>query len=151
MRPFRAVAVLALCFGPLVATAHTKGVTTQVCPLDKKSFSAELDMSGTTFGKRLDLKPLGPTAAPWRIPVCPRCHVVLFKKEFAEQELAPLSALVATAEYQALAERTRRISSSAGRSSTWVGPRTRSRGRTCRPAGSRSRRPRSIARPWKRR
>jgi tetratricopeptide (TPR) repeat protein len=44
-------------------------------------------MSGTQFGMRLDLKPLGPIAAPWRLPVCPKCHFVLFDSEIPGEEL----------------------------------------------------------------
>jgi len=44
--------------------AHTLGNVDYVCPLDGTKFTAITDFSGTTFGKRLDLKPLGPTPAP---------------------------------------------------------------------------------------
>lgn len=83
------------------AWAHTSGVTEQTCPLDGKTFKAELDMSGTTFGKQLDLKPVGPTAAPWRLPVCPLDGFVLYQKSFSDEELADFRAYVASAEYVA--------------------------------------------------
>jgi len=43
-----------------------------------------LDGSGTQFGRRLDLKPLGPTAAPWTVAVCPTDHFVFFKMAASE-------------------------------------------------------------------
>ena len=95
--------VVFVCFVFLAAPAwaHTSGVIEQTCPLDGKTFKAELDMSGTTFGKQLDLKPVGPTAAPWRIPVCPLDGFVIYQKEFSDEELADLRSYVATPEYKA--------------------------------------------------
>jgi hypothetical protein len=90
---------------PMLASAHTSRKTAQTCPLDQTKFEAVLDMSGTSFGKRLDLKPLGPTPAPWRVPVCPRCHLVMYKDDFTEEELKSLSVLVSSKEYSELAVR----------------------------------------------
>lgn len=46
----------------LLVLAHTSARVEQVCPIDGTKFSAVVDMSGTSFGKQLDLRPLGPTA-----------------------------------------------------------------------------------------
>jgi len=95
--------VVVVCFLVLAvpAGAHTSGVVEQTCPLDGKTFKTELDMSGTTFGKQLDLKPVGATAAPWRIPVCPLDGFVLYQEKFSAEELADFKTYVASAEYSA--------------------------------------------------
>lgn len=72
------------------------------CPLCGHEFEAEMDMSGTQFGVRLDLKPLGPTAAPWRVAVCPRCHFVLFKDDMSDTEKKTLTGYVGSDEYKHL-------------------------------------------------
>jgi uncharacterized protein (DUF2225 family) len=87
----------------LLARAHTMGTTEATCPLDGNKFEAMVDMSGTRFGMRLDLKPLGPTPAPWRIPVCPKCHFVIFSDELSEKDKASLRDLVKSPAYTAKA------------------------------------------------
>jgi hypothetical protein len=57
-------------------------------------------MSGTSFGKRLDLRAIGPTASPWSLPVCPKDHFVLFKQKFSPEELADLRSFVNSEPYQ---------------------------------------------------
>lgn len=74
--------------------AHTSRMVEQTCPLCSEAFKCELDASGTQFGMRLDLKPLGPTAAPWRVPVCPKCHFVIFDDEIPAEELAKCKEIV---------------------------------------------------------
>ncbi len=84
------VVLLSVCAG----YAHKSGMVEKTCPLCRETFKCELDFSGTQFGSRLDLKPLGPTAAPWRVPVCPKCHFVLFDKEIPAEELAKCREIV---------------------------------------------------------
>jgi hypothetical protein len=72
----------------LVVLSHTSADVENTCPLDGKKFTARLDMSGTTFGKQLDLKPTGATAAPWAVAVCPSDHFALYKKDFTAQVVA---------------------------------------------------------------
>ena len=60
-------------------------------------------MSGTSFGKRLDLRAIGPTASPWSLPVCPKDHFVLFKQKFSPEELADLRSFVNSEPYQTVA------------------------------------------------
>ena len=85
-RLFLSLIVMLLCAAGVV-NAHTSGMVEKTCPLYEKVFKCELDMSGTQFGMRLDLKPLGLTAAPWRIPVCPRWRFVLYDDEIPTGEV----------------------------------------------------------------
>ena len=97
-------ALLALGIGlPAPADAHTSAEVEEKCPLDGTIFTTTEDMSGTSFGKRLDLKAIGPTASPWSIPVCPKDHFVLFKKKFSKEEIADLRSFVGSKPYQAVA------------------------------------------------
>ena len=91
--------IVMLCTAGVVY-AHTSGMVEKTCPLCAEVFEYELDMSGTQFGMRLDLKPLGPTAAPQRIPVCPRCHFVLYDDEIPAEELAKCREIVQGDAYQ---------------------------------------------------
>ena len=75
-----------------------------VCLLCKTKFSATLDSSGTTSGRRLDLKPLGSIRAPWRLPVCPKCRFVQYQdaNKFSQEELKALREFVFSAAYARL-------------------------------------------------
>ncbi|PKK88472.1 MAG: hypothetical protein CVV64_18660 [Candidatus Wallbacteria bacterium HGW-Wallbacteria-1] len=67
--------------------AHTSRKVERACPLCGITFECELDMSGSRFDMRFDLKPLGAIAAPWRLPVCPQCHFVVYDGEIPAEEL----------------------------------------------------------------
>lgn len=99
------LAITALLFLGGTAHAHTSGTVEKNCPLCGHAFTCELDMSGTQFGVRLDLKPLGPTAAPWRIPVCPQCRFVLYADEISAEELERCREIVKGEEYRKHASR----------------------------------------------
>lgn len=86
------------------AWAHTMMQRPQVCPLDGTKWTATLDGSGTSFGQQLDLKPVGPTPAPWRLAVCPTDHFVMYQDSFSPAELATLKPLITSPTYQALAK-----------------------------------------------
>lgn len=86
------LAVMLLSLG--VSYAHTSGMVEKTCPLCREVFTCELDMSGTQVGMRLDLKPLGPIAAPWRVPVCPKCHFVIFDDEIPAEALTKCKEIV---------------------------------------------------------
>ncbi|WP_415407919.1 hypothetical protein ACLHDG_05140 [Sulfurovum sp. CS9] len=103
-RLFLSLIVMLLCTAGVV-NAHTSGMVEKTCPLCEKVFKYELDMSGTQFGMRLDLKPLGPTAAPWRIPVCPRCHFVLYDDEIPTEELAKCKKIIQSDAYKKQSKR----------------------------------------------
>jgi len=89
-----------ICF--INASAHTSGEVEEICPLDGTKFKAIIDMSGTKFGQQLDLKDIGPIAAPWRIPVCPTDHFVIYKKDFTDKEKTVLKSYIDSDEYQSL-------------------------------------------------
>ena len=82
------------------ASAATEGEIDCTCPLCKTKFKAVVDFSGTSFGKRLDLKPIGAIRSPWRIPVCPKCQFVLFADKFSDDELKVLGEFVASEAYK---------------------------------------------------
>lgn len=97
--------MLLLLFFAGTAFAHTSGRVDKVCPLCSTAFTAEVDMSGTQFGMRLDLKPIGPIAAPWRVPVCPQCHFVLFSDELTPEVLEQCREIVGSQGYISQVER----------------------------------------------
>lgn len=86
------------------ATALTIHEADKTCPLCTTEFKARLAGSGTQFGMRLDLKPLGAIAAPWPVAVCPKCHFVLLSDDLSDSDLKMLKAFVQTKEYQAWGE-----------------------------------------------
>jgi hypothetical protein len=63
----------------MASPAHTFQLCLFRCPLCTTAFKEVMDRSGTQMGMRLDFKPLGHIAAPWRVPVCPKCRFVLYK------------------------------------------------------------------------
>ena len=71
-----------------------------VCPIDGTEFEQTIALSGTQFGMRLDMKPLGPTPAPWPIPSCPECRFPLFKDEFTEEEIDRYREFVETRQFR---------------------------------------------------
>lgn len=77
----RCFAAIALTLAALLSATTVNALTIheadRTCPLCKTEFKAHLAGSGTQFGMRLDLKPLGAIAAPWPVAVCPKCHFVL--------------------------------------------------------------------------
>lgn len=85
--------------------AHTVGEVQKTCPLCQTQFQSLEDMSGTQFGMRLDLKPIGPIAAPWSVPVCPQCDFILFKNDISPEEIVKCKNIVASANYKNLKKR----------------------------------------------
>ena len=72
----------------------------RACPVGGKRYQSVEIGSTSQFGVRLDLRPIGPAAhLPW--VECPNGFVV-FKdeKEFTKDEIAKLTPIVASAEYQ---------------------------------------------------
>lgn len=86
------------------AVALTTAEVKITCPLDGHAFTYQAMMSGTQFGQRLDLKPIGPIAAPAPLPVCPKDQAVVFDEDLTGAPLAKQKALVATAAYKAAAK-----------------------------------------------
>ncbi len=84
---------------PSLALAHTKGLVDKTCPICGTEFKAEMDLSGTKFGVRLDFKPLGPIEAPWRLAVCPQCNFVLYKDDLTSEKREKLRDFLQSDQY----------------------------------------------------
>ncbi len=75
-----------------------------ICPVGGESFTQTTPASGTSFGKRTDLKPIGPISAPWTIPQCPTNKFVMFKDDFSAEELQTYKKIVESSDYKAIAK-----------------------------------------------
>ena len=75
-----------------------------ICPIDSTTFSYEVDCSGTSFYRRLDLKKIGPIAQPWRLPQCPNCKFVLFKNNSETYDIVKLKPFILSDEFQNISE-----------------------------------------------
>ena len=84
------------------ASADTLGSVERVCPFTGKKFSGRIDLSGTRFCVRLDLKPIGVTGAPPELPVCPDDGFIVFKQTFTAAELERLRPWVGSDEFRAM-------------------------------------------------
>ncbi|WP_202843629.1 hypothetical protein [Luteimonas saliphila] len=102
-RLFGAVSVAAI-LALAVPRAEALTILTQefTCPIGGEVFSQSMAGSGTQFGQDFDLRPYGPTAAPWPLPVCPGNGFVMFKDEFSAGELQRLAAYVEGARYRGM-------------------------------------------------
>jgi hypothetical protein len=100
--PLMAVAVLALA---VPAVASTFRSVHKTCPLCDTEFDTMAEGSGTQFSTRSDLKPLGAIAAPWPIPVCPKCKFVLYAADIPKDELEKCRKIVSDATYTEHSER----------------------------------------------
>ena len=103
MRTFAAVAALLVSTS---AAALTVREETFHCPIDGEVFKQVVAMSGTSFGTHLDLKPFGPIAAPWPLPVCPTSGFVMYRANFKPEEIDRLREYVASNEYVKAREET---------------------------------------------
>jgi hypothetical protein len=83
------------------ASAHIAFEKEFTCPIDGVKFKQFVDASGTEFGMRLDFKPLGPTAAPWAVPFCPKCRFVLYEDKFDKATLQKLKPYIQSDKYRA--------------------------------------------------
>jgi len=70
------------------------------CPVGGEEFTARLAGSGTAFGANLDRRPFGATPSPWPLARCPGNGFVLYQREFSDAEVARLTPLVESAEFQ---------------------------------------------------
>lgn len=96
--------LMALCLATSGARGHTMAEESFTCPIDGKKFQDFMDMSGTQFGMRLDFKPLGPTAAPWKVAQCPKCHYVFFEEKPDAATIAKLKPYILSQSYQSPAK-----------------------------------------------
>lgn len=83
----------------VVMHAHRGGRVELECPLDGTKFEAWQDFSGTSFRQRLDLKDLGPTASPWTLAQCPKCHLPLSPETRDPEKEARLRQVVRLPEF----------------------------------------------------
>ena len=100
--PLVAVAMLATA---VFAEASTFRPVKKTCPLCQAEFSFMAQGSGFQSTMRLDLKPVGAIAAPWPIPVCPKCKFVLYSDDIPKEELEKCQKIVSGAAYKEHSER----------------------------------------------
>lgn len=84
----------------ITANAATFYQAELVCPIGGGSFTTTLAGSGFTSGRFLDLKPFGPTPAPWPLAKCPSNGFVLYQSKFTDSELDRLKEFVESPMYQ---------------------------------------------------
>jgi len=101
----RNAGVWLVCFFVFVAFVQTGATHTMAerdvkCPLCHTQFKTKVDVSGTRMGMRLDLKPLGPIAAPWSVPKCPNCHFIVYTNDLKDSEKKDLLKLINSDEYR---------------------------------------------------
>jgi hypothetical protein len=91
--------VLAACVA-LPGSATTMAKITRTCPIGGEKYDSFEIMSTSSFGKRLDLRPIGPAAYLPTVE-CPNGFVVYKdEKDFTADEIAKLTPVVASAEYR---------------------------------------------------
>lgn len=95
----------ALAFSYEPAEASTLGTSEFTCPIDGEIFEATVAMSGTSWGRRFDLKQLGPIYQPWPKPKCPTSGFVMYREEFTEAELGSLRPFIWSNHYQLLKDK----------------------------------------------
>lgn len=101
-RWFAALSVAVLTLAAPRADALTILPQEFTCPIGGEVFSQSMAASGTQFGQDFDLRPHGPIAAPWPLPVCPGNGFVMFKPEFDAGELRRLVAYVEGEQYRSM-------------------------------------------------
>lgn len=98
---------VALALTALAAPAHAgfPVESEETCPVGGETFTFTTTGSYTIFGQRPDGRPYGSWYFPLAMPECPSNGLVVYR-EFKPEEIAPLTALVASPEYQALGQET---------------------------------------------
>lgn len=91
---------LVLLVGASSLPGSTHWPVSRTCPLCETEFEFWAVASGTQHGKTLDGCPYGFIDAPWPIPVCPSCGMVLIRKHWTTEELESLRNFVATEGYR---------------------------------------------------
>ena len=84
-------------------SATTYQTEERICPIGGERFTVEALMSYSTYGKRLDLKPLGrdPSAVPQPLIVCPNGFID-YKQKYSEEEIISFTNLINSPSYQRL-------------------------------------------------
>ena len=86
----RLFVITILFFGISFTYGSTISEEKFVCPICRNEFTSIIQMSYTTFGKNLDLKPWGAAIIPTPIPKCPQCNFVFKNEFFSLDEIAEL-------------------------------------------------------------
>jgi len=95
------VLLAALAAVPIPAGATTSYPQDFTCPVGGEKFQDQVIASHSSWGYRPDGRPYG--TLPWvPLPECPGNGFLLFQDEFTPQEIAILTPLVESAEYQAM-------------------------------------------------
>ena len=93
--------IVALLLGAAPAGATTFAPKDFVCPVGGEAFTADMVASNSTFGARPDGKPYSPLPVVPRAE-CPGNGFVLFRLDFTPDEIAILSKVVTSPEYEAM-------------------------------------------------
>lgn len=94
--------LLLAALAPISAAGAANAVKkTMTCPIGGASFDYAAPTSVASLGSRPDGKPYGNTTFPSALPECPGNGLILYK-DYGEDEIAKLTPLVASDEYQAL-------------------------------------------------
>jgi len=93
---------LSLLFLFVILNALSFGNVDYVCPICSNEYTARISTGGTSFGQRLDLKPLGSISAPWRVPQCTTCYFIQWQDDFTAEEIESLQLLVNSERYKEL-------------------------------------------------
>ena len=102
-RTTAASVVIGVLAGAGAARSMTLGEREFTCPADGKPFKATVQLSGTTFGRDLDMRPVGPIATPEPLPVCPGVSgFPVYQRSFTAGETARIRSIVQTGAYKDL-------------------------------------------------
>ena len=86
----------------LVSPAHATRLSlpeTYVCPIGGEEFEFSEVLSTTTWGMRLDGKPIGMISYPIKLKQCPTNGFVDFKDNYSKSELAKLKKIIESQEF----------------------------------------------------
>lgn len=97
-----AAGVIAFALFGSSAQATTFGEMEYTCPIGGEKFTTSMMMSTTIMGRRLDYKPI-PLQSIGPLAKCPN-GFVLYQETFTPEEIAKLTPIVESAEYQAMAK-----------------------------------------------
>jgi|WetSurMetagenome_2_1015567.scaffolds.fasta_scaffold02623_6 hypothetical protein len=70
------------------------------CPLCHTIFKASIYEPSLRHGMRLDLKPIGPAAAPAQMPQCPKCRFIVYDPDLNEKDRELLHKFVDSKAYK---------------------------------------------------
>lgn len=100
--PVALVTFLSLCVLASPAISLTTREVDLVCPINGEKFKQVLAISGSQFGRMLDLKPFGQIATPWPLPVCPGNGFVVYRSDFRPEEIERFKSFVDSSEFIAI-------------------------------------------------